>query len=252
MMSHMRQAEDTLLVRGYAVTHPPGRVRPPQSEGWDQLIYASRGVMRVDTAAGVWVVPPHRAVWVPAGVEHRLEATGRLALRTLYFASSLAVLPAVCRAVDVTPLLRELILEAHREAPLDLRTPAHERLAGVIVDQLRALPTAPLQLPTPRDPRARRAAALLREARGAGPDVAELGRAVGASRRTLERRFRAETGMTLGRWRQRLQVIEALRVLADGGTVTEAALAVGYATPSAFGAMFRRELGDSPGRYFEG
>ena len=246
----MRQGEPP--VRGYAVTHPHGPVVLPQSEGWDQLIYAASGVMSVHTGDDVWVVPPDRAVWVPAGVRHRIEMSGRTAVRTLYFPAGSTPMPRGCRAVNVAPLLRELILHVLRLSPLDAAVPAHDRLVGVLHDQLAALPVAPLRLPLPTEPRARRCAeALLADpADTAGVDV--LARRVGAGRRTLERLFRDGTGLSVGRWRERLRLVTALRLLAAGKPATQVAHAVGYATPSAFGAMFVRELGVSPGRYFRG
>jgi AraC-like DNA-binding protein len=102
----------------------------------------------------------------------------------------------------------------------------------------------------PRDPRARQAAELLRRRPGDSRALEKTAREAGASKLTLERLFRAETHMTLGRWRQRSRLIEALRRLAAGHAVTRVALEVGYESPSAFVAAFRRELGTTPGRYF--
>ena len=83
----------------------------PHAHDWHQLIYASEGVMWVHTAQGEWVVPPNRAVWVPAGVEHGIEMTGTVFVQTIYLAAGLAdELPDRCCAVNVSPLLRELIL----------------------------------------------------------------------------------------------------------------------------------------------
>ncbi len=141
-------------MRGYAVTHPTGTVVLPTEPGWDHLVYASAGVMSVSTAAGTWVIPPHRALWAPAGANHRIVMHGRVSVRTLYLRQRLAVLPAAWRAVNVTPLLRELILHAVRSSPLDLQRPEHGRLIGVLVDLLRTLPQVPLQLPMPLDSRA--------------------------------------------------------------------------------------------------
>ena len=248
-MRHLQPA-DGYPVRGLAFTHPRGPVTLPHADGWDQLIYASSGVMTVHTDDGVWVVPPDRAVWVPSGLGNRVEMGGRTAIRTLYFAAGLAPLPAVCRCVDVPPLLRELILTAVRACPLDLRQPAAERLVGVLLDQLAALPVAPLRLPLPTDARARRVADALLADPTDGSTVDQLARRAGTSRRTVERLFRAETRLSFGRWRQRMRLVVALRLLAAGEPVTHVAHAVGYATPSAFGVMFTRELGVSPARYF--
>ena len=222
-----------LAVRGYAVTHPSGTVVSPTEPGWDQLLYASSGTMSVATDAGTWVIPPHRALWAPDGADHRIVMHGRVSVRTLYLRSRLAVLPAAWRAVNVTPLLRELILHAVRSSPLDLRRPEHERLVGVVVDLLRPLPQAPLQLPMPLDPHAAAAVArAVADDPGGAETVATLARsAVPAG--TLERIFVAETGLGVGRWRQRLRLLRALELLAAGEPVTTVAGAVGYRTPSA-------------------
>jgi len=248
-----RRTEEDLLVRTYAVTHPSGLDIAPHSHDWDQLAYASRGVMSVHTSEGSWVIPPHRAVWIPRGTVHGVEMAGRVSLRTLYFAADFARgLPRHCQAVNVSPLLRELILHVARVGLLWRNEPAQARMARVILDQLQMLPQVPLQLPAPRDPRARRAIELLRNAAIERLSLAEAARRAGASKRTLERLFRSETHMTLGRWRQRLRFVQALRLLAGGQAVTAVAAEVGYQSPSAFVSAFRRQLGTTPGRYFRG
>jgi AraC-like DNA-binding protein len=249
-MSNIRQAPPSPAVRAYAVTHPSGAVVIPQPAGWDQLLYASRGVMTVYTGAGTWVVPPHRAVWVPSGIDHRILMSGRVAVRSLYFLEGLVSLPAECRAVNVPPLLRELILHAAAEAPLYQERPEHLRLIEVILDQLAALPVAPLQLPLPRDARALLVATQMISDCGSPDSLDVICRKSGAHLRTIERLFLAQTGMTLDRWRRRLRIVEALRLLAAGQKVTSVATAVGYSTPSAFAAMFKQETGTSPARYF--
>lgn len=244
--------ERDLLVRSYAVTHPADlHLRERVFDRYNQLTYAARGVMDVTTDAGTWVVPPHRAVWIPAGVRHAVRMSGAVALRTLYFKRGVGRgrTPRACQAVNVTPLLRELVLQATRIGLLH-RTDAREaRLAQVILDQLETLATVPLQLPWPHDQRARAAAQRLLE--NTEPEsLTNAARRVGASKRTLERLFLAETSMTLGRWRQRARLIHALRLLARGGDVTTVALEVGYNSPSAFIVAFRNQLGTTPARYF--
>jgi AraC-like DNA-binding protein len=242
---------DGILVRCWATTHPSGAVIPRRTYDWDQLVYASQGVMSVHTSRGTWVVPAHRAVWIPAGVEHRIQMSGRVSVRSLFFVAGFARrMPRECLAVNVSPLVRELVLHTIRVGMLRATEPQEERLAQVILDHLETLPEMPLQLPMPRDPRAREMAERLCASPGEGRSLDELAYGVGASKRTLERLFLRETAMTLGRWRQRLQLIEALRQLAAGRAVTGVALAVGYDSPSAFITAFRRELGTTPGRYF--
>jgi AraC-like DNA-binding protein len=245
-----------LIARGYAVTHPSGTVVLPTAGGWDQLLYASSGVMAVETDGGdggTWVVPPHRALWAPDGTRYRIVMHGRVAVRTLYLRSELSGLPADrIQAVNVPPLVRELVIHAVVTSPLLADRPEDRRLVGVLIDQLRILPQAPLQLPMPTDPRARAVAERFAAdpAGTNGTSIDEAAAAAGASRRTLERLFRAETGLSVGRWRQRRRLVHALQLLAEGRSVTQVAPAVGYSTPSAFTVMFHAELGATPGSYF--
>jgi AraC-like DNA-binding protein len=247
------QGDEALLVRSYAVTHPANLgISRRAYKDWDQLAYASRGVMTVETAQGTWVVPPHRAVWIPAGVAYGVRMSGRVSVRTLFFRPRLRPrgLPRTCAALNVSPLVRELVLHASRRNTLRRDAPADRRLARLILDQLATLPAEPLQLPLPGDARARRAAELLHADPSGPAALGALTRSAGASKRTLERVFLRETEMTLGRWRRRLRLVEALRLLAEGHSVTRVAVDVGYSSPSAFISAFRRELGTTPGRYF--
>jgi AraC-like DNA-binding protein len=249
-MSNTRQLADDAAVRAYNATHASGSVIQRHAHPWDQLLYASSGVMTVHTSAGSWVVPSHRSVWVPAEMEHSIVMSGRVAMRTLYFAVGLANLARECRAVDVPPLLRELILRAVAKSPLLHGVPEHQRLIGLLLDELVALPTAPLELAMPRDPRALRVATALVADPANARSLHGLAADAGSSLRTIERLFQVETALTLDQWRRRLRVVEALRLLAAGEQVTNVAMAVGYSTPSAFAAMFRQETGVTPGRYF--
>lgn len=235
-----------------AAVHTGSYTIRPHSHTWHQLIYAAQGVMSVHTAQGEWVVPPHRAVWAPAGVEHSLAMVGSVSLQTLYVATSVShLLPASCSVVNVSPLLRELILHIIRIGMLDRRVPEHAHLIDFLLDQLPVLPATPLQLPLPRDPRARHVADRLRARPDDPGSVHQLAGAAGASGRTIERIFVTETGMTFGRWRQQARLLHAIRLLAAGNPVTEVALDVGYESVSAFIAVFKSTFGTTPNRYFE-
>ena len=255
-MSRIRQpgnGVDDIVIRTLACRYSPGYVIPPHSHDWDQLVYASEGVMTIHTSQGSWVVPPHRAAWVPAFVEHSVEMSGPVSMRTLYLAPGLSPAPPrECCTVNVPPLLRELILEAVNRGMLRRNVPAEERLTAVMMDQIEALPAAPLQLPMPRDARARKVADLLRANPAEAASLARIAKQVGASPRTLERLFRSEANMAFGKWRQRLRLLHALRLLAAGEPVTAVALEAGYDSTSAFISMFKRELGTTPSRYHAG
>lgn len=247
-MSKLRQSRP--ILRALSLRYESGSRLPSHRHAWGQLVYASEGVMTVGTPQGTWVVPPQRAVWIPPETLHSVETSGTVAMRTLYLpAPRVRGLLRTCAVVPVSALLRELILHAVERAPLRADEPRDARLLRFLLDHVETLPTAPLSLPMPRDPRAVRAATALRAAPGAAHGLCELARAAGASRRTLERLFRRETGLSLGRWRQQLRLLEALRLLAAGHPVASVASQVGYASPSAFVTRFRSALGTTPSRY---
>jgi AraC-like DNA-binding protein len=170
-------------------------------------------------------------------------------MRTLYFPTGLvARLPGECCAIDVAPLLRELVLELVEQCPIDEADEPAMRLAQVAVDRLAEARTLPLQLPLPRDPRALRLAEAMREVPSSQAGLAELARAAGASPRTIQRLFLAETGLPFAQWRRRLRLLHGATALGAGKSVTEAGLEAGYAGTSAFIAAFRRHFGVTPSR----
>jgi AraC-like DNA-binding protein len=253
-MSKSRHPDSTVQIRSFGVTFRSGRFAAPalhDTADWHQLIYATRGVMTVDTDDGAWVVPPHRGVWIPAGFRYRLKMSGEVALRMLYVRAHGRRASRRCSVVNVTPLLRELIVRTNLIGALDAGIPEQRRLIGVILDELKVLTAVPLQLPLPQDSRAAQFAALASAETGDKLPMVAMLRRSGASRRTLERIFRTETGMSLGQWLRRQKLLHALRLLAAGESVNTIALDLGYNSASAFIAMFRRELGQTPTRYFE-
>lgn len=242
-----RHSQITTLTHDY----PAGHVIPLHFHDRDQLVFASRGVMTVRTSVGAWAVPTQRAVWIPASVPHTITMSGMVAMRTLYFKPGLArALPRDCCVVNVSPLLKELILHACAFAALKKAIQAQRHLIEVIVDQLEAVPMVPLQLPNPQDGRAQRVAEILLGDPSDRRPLTLICKLAGASKRTIERLFQNEVGMTCGKWRQQLRLMQAMRLLADGAKVTHAAVESGYSTPSAFISMFRKTLGTTPTTYF--
>ncbi|MEV1022307.1 helix-turn-helix transcriptional regulator [Streptomyces sp. NPDC050264] len=236
---------------------PSGTSRVPLAHGqridWHlhddhQLYFPHRGVLRVRTAHGDWMVPPHRAVWLPARVPHGHEALGPTELRAVAFDEEQNPLgldrPAV---LSVTPLLREVVAALTDDGGL---APGPRRnLKAVALDQLERVETLRAHLPTPDDPRLADIARILHGEPGDPRSLAELGGAIGASERTLSRLFRSRTGMTFPQWRTQLRLHHALARLAAGAPVTRVAAECGYSSPSAFIHAFRAAFGTTPGAY---
>lgn len=230
---------------------PRGHRIEPHRHACGQLIYARRGVMRVTTPVGIWVVPPERALWMPADHEHAIVCTTAVALRTLYIDTASvgggsSWIARGCAVLAVTPLVREIVVALCERDP----HPARDELLAVLETELTTLGSEPLHLPEPNDPRLARIASILRDAPGDRRSLADWARLVGTSKRTLIRLFQRDVGMNYGRWRRQLCLLIALERLAGGAPVTTLALDLGYDSPSAFTASFRQALGTTPSRYF--
>jgi AraC-like DNA-binding protein len=247
----MRHRPDgSVWVRTHPLTLLHDHTLATHTHEWDQLTYAAAGVLRVSTSDATWMVPSHRAVWVPAGVAHAEQMFAPVSVRTLYFAPRIArTLPRACCTLNISGLLRELILHVSRIGALDRQTPWHARLIAVLLDQMTEVSEVPLQLPLPRDARALRFAALLQQTPGDTATVAALARPAGASLRTIERLFVRETGMAVAEWRRRLRLLHAVRLLAEGEPVTNVSLEIGYVSVSAFIAVFKKTFGATPSRF---
>ncbi|MEE9414533.1 MAG: helix-turn-helix transcriptional regulator [Acidimicrobiales bacterium] len=224
-----------------------GDSEPEHSHPEHQLVYADHGVLNVETNSSRWVVPPLRALWVPADIPHRIVAKADSEMATLYLSRSTTVRRPGVAVIYVSPLLRELIRYIHRD---DSSGPPRRRLEAVILDQLEAAASAPpLRLPRLEDPRARAVAEALDRDPTDERTLREFGRDIGAHERTLQRIFKAETGTTFGQWRTQLRLQHGIVALTQGHSVTDAATRCGYHEPSAFIAAFRAAFGTTPGRY---
>ena len=230
---------------------PDGHLIKTHSHPWHQLTYAPRGVMTVRTPDGTWIVPPHRAVWVPARTRHSVLMSGAVTMRAVYLVPRLKPpLLDRCRVLDVSPLLRELIARIGELKWLDFRNPEQAHLGSVLLDELQVMKADAVNLPMPRDMRAKRIAALLQADPSQDRPLSELTRVAAASQRTIERLFKSETGLGFGKWRQQLRLGHSLRLLAADRSVTSVALDSGYDSVSAFIAAFRMTFGQTPGQYF--
>ncbi|MGF1432479.1 AraC family transcriptional regulator [Kitasatospora sp. LaBMicrA B282] len=230
---------------------PDGHHIPAHRHRRAQLIYGTSGAMTVVTDRGSWVVPATRAVWVPPGVTHAVTCTGTVRMRTLYLEPAAAPgLPGDPVVVSVSRLLRELIDEATR-LPLAYEVAGRDgRLMDLLLLELDPHPVPALHLPAPTDPELDRLCSAIRADPGAHWTTATAAARTHLSPRTLHRRFPAATGMTLTHWVRQARLLHAMTLLARGTPVTSIAAELGYATPSAFTAMFRRALGVPPSAYF--
>ena len=224
-----------------------------------QLVYGAQGVMTVDTRGHdhggpeqgeTWVVPPQRAVWLPPGIEHRIQTSSQVKFRTLYVAAeAAAAMPQRCLAFAITPLLRELILRA-TELPVEYdEHGAPGRVMQLILDELASLISLPYNLPMPASKVLSRICRAIIENPNDRITIEELGSRHGTTTRTLARRFRRETGMSFSEWRRRARLLRALAWIAEGRPILAVALDLGYDSPSAFSAMFKREFGLPPTQY---
>lgn len=214
-----------------------------------QLLYQAQGGVTLYLPDRVGQLAPLQAAWLPAGCTHRTSMHGKFAYRSLYFDVEVYPdLPAEPLILDVNPLLRELILRVTEWSADATLNPSQTHIVATLLDELAAAPAAPLHLPMPRD---RRLLPIAREllAHPACPlTIEDWANRVGASGRTLARLFLSETGLSFSRWRTQCRLLAARAWLAEGMPVTEAAHAVGYASDSAFIAMYRRTYGEPPGR----
>lgn len=215
-----------------------------------QILLVQRGALSCEVEGGLWVVPPRSAVWIPGGALHAVKATGALEGYNAFVDPKVgAPLPAVCCAVAVTPLLRELLVRAAHLPILYEVAGANARLLAVLLDELASAAVENLHLPMPSDARLRR---ILDRIVAEPADRATLdvwAKRAGLSERTLARLILRETGMSFGRWRQQLGVMLAVKWLAAGASTQQVAADLGYESVPSFVTMFRKVLGTSPGRY---
>lgn len=228
----------------------------PHRHAWAQLAYCASGIVQVSAAdpegAGgevTYIVPPSRAVWIAPSSLHSVHVLEDAQFRTLYLHA--CVVPggwSGSRVLVVSPLLRELI------PALDTPGLARERealLTALVLDELRGATTQALGVPLPAEGGDKRLRALceavLRQP-GQRATLAQWAAEVGASERTVARLFRDELGTSYQPWRQQAVLAHALTLLARGLTVAQVAAQTGYASESAFTAMFKAAMGQPPSR----
>jgi AraC-like DNA-binding protein len=216
-----------------------------------QLVYAAKGTMQVTTPKGRWLVPPDRAVWVPARLEHAIDVLADIEMRTLYF--DLAWLKRERRSdsldaefvVRVSRLLHETILALFDGGNDPGRT---ELLVKLAMLELHHAEDSTTFIPLPHEPRCRRAADIVLGDPTASHDIETLARAVGTSARTLSRLFSSQTQLSFKSWCQRTRIAAAIQLLSMEANLSVKQLAsdLGYASVPAFSHAFRQVTGKTP------
>jgi len=232
--------------------YPDGTVIPEHRHDYHQLLYAKQGLLVVHSPLGRWVVPPTRAIWMPVGTTHSSRCVGDVEQRNVSIEVDAVDpgLPSVPTAVEVGALLRQLLQSAEEVTYPYAQDSRDGRLMRLIVDELKTVAVLPLHLPSPVDTRL---VAICSHIAGHLDDrttLADWAGQTGLHLKTIQRLFMRELGMTFGQWRQRSRLLAGLEQLASGVSVIDVALALGYDSPSAFSAMFRRHFGLSPSAYF--
>ncbi|QBR46418.1 HTH-type transcriptional regulator NimR [Stenotrophomonas indicatrix] len=237
---------------GTQLAMPGSRRTARHQHARGQLLGAHTGLLRIEVGNTHWLLPAGHVAWLPPQHPHALSSIGSFDGWSLYFnKESCAGLPTAPRIFQPSDLLQVAVPRALHWCGQALDA-GQQRLAGVIIDEIAAGTPLPLALQQPSDRRLRRIAAALARVPHDTRTVEDWAAASGLSSRSLARRWQAETNMTLTRWRQRLRVLLALPRLLAGESVTTVALSLGYDTPSAFIAVFKREMGVTPARYADG
>ncbi len=218
-----------------------------------ELMLAIRGVLTCEVDGGLWIVPPQSAIWVPGGVVHKFMASGPLECYVTFIEPDVAsALPATCCALAATPLLRELLIRSARLPTMYERGGVESHLVALLLDEIAKAPLGNLHLPMPTDTRLRKMVDMMKSNPADRSTMRTWARRIGMSERTLARALSNQTGMSFGRWRQRLHLMLAVQWLGAGASVQQVADDLGYQSASSFVSMFRKQLGASPARYMAG
>lgn len=240
------------VVRTFSARFSPAAFITWHSHAWHQLVYASEGAITVESETACWLVPARRGVWIPADKGHQIRMHGRVFLQSIYMKRAPKSLGrSECKVVNVSSLLHELLVHICRLGIVRGDTPAARNLIQFLQFQLRTMPTVPLLITFPRDERARRLAERIISEPGSDRTLAELSKECSTSLRTMQRIFRDEVRIPLGRWRHQVRMLHAVRLLAGGSNVTQASLELGFESLSAFIQSFRNHFGETPGNYLK-
>lgn len=228
--------------------YPPDTDLPYHRHRRAQLLYGSTGVMLVETQDGSWTVPTHQAVLIPAEVEHLVRFLDVTTWSLYIEPTSVPWWPETCTVITVTPLLRELLRTADSfEIAKEMTAYQHQVFALILLELQRAS-AVPLEVPLPHESRLRQVCIDYLDGPELGLSNRDWAKQLQMSERSLDRVFRAETGMSPAAWRTRARVLVGLQLLRSQ-TITQVSESLGYSSPAAFSTAFSREIGRAPSSF---
>ncbi len=234
-------------VKTFASDYPPGHLIAEHAHTTKQLIYAIKGVMRVEAEQKMWIITPGRGLWMPDKVLHTVRCIGAVKLRTLYLDGQHTAFADSINVFDVSNLMREVVVRLTEQ----VSTVMAEHLSAILLDELSRADSVALFLPIAKDARVSRMGAALLNDPADRTSLQDWATLLGYSPRTLIRRVKAETGMSFREYRRQARILAALELLSTGSSVTNTALDVGFESPSAFIQSFKAVMGKTPGHIFD-
>lgn len=223
---------------------------PAHTHNWHQLLYATSGVLTVDVVNERLFISPEKAVWLPKGCKHSVSTAFGAELKSLYINANYQQLDTTKSSVlEITTLVKSLVIEASHFETNYSKTGYEQQVIALILSSLPRLKQDKTHLPWPTSSALYHLCTQLYNHPEARHSTAVLAKEINVSKRTLERRFLKETGMSLQAWSLRLRFLKAIELLNTNQNITRIALELGYSSPSPFIYMFRAQSGFSPRQY---
>lgn len=221
---------------------------------WDQLIYAVSGLLEVNSIKGDHLIPSGQAIWIPANQLHSIATINGAKLRSVHLQKGLInQLDKDITVLKVNSLTRELISKASHfpfsETINSSFTKQQTRLLNVLVDEITQLEQVPLCLPLSNDPLLLPILIWQQKAPDSNKTLQMWSQELGASTKTIARRFDSKLGINFTKWREQLRLHKAIQWLSENRSVTDVALSLGYDSLPAFIQMFKRQTGTTPGKF---
>lgn len=237
-------------VFAFAQNYSNGHVEEWHQHEHIQLIHTLTGVIRIETAEGTWICPPGRGLWIPAGKEHATHVSGQVSVRGVWIQPNARNhLVQDCRVVNISPLLRELICAALFINKTVEANSRDERLLQLILDEVQILPTLAFHLPEAHSPALIQLCQYIRENLADDWTLPRAAMIMAMSSKTLSRHFQKELAMNFTQWLRQAKLIQAMTDLVNNKPILHIALDLGYDSPSAFSAMFKRATTMTPSEY---